>query len=134
MVGLRIAVSLALATAIAACSPQGAPRDPAAGGENAIDSEVAAVINIQDRTELQILKERVVTLEREVGELKANPQALDLELLTQRVQALEAGTNAAATAPSAPTPARAQQIDSESAERAVDAAIAERRANRTKRD
>lgn len=134
MVGLRIAVSLALATAIAACSPQGASRDPAAGGENAIDSEIAAVINIQDRTELQILKERVVTLEREVGELKANPQALDLELLTQRVQALEAGTNAAATAPSAPTPARAQQIDSESAERAVDAAIAERRANRTKRD
>ncbi|MBM3927935.1 MAG: hypothetical protein FJ335_05685 [Sphingomonadales bacterium] len=133
MVGLRIAVSLALATAIAACSPQGAPRDPAAGGENAIDSEVAAVINIQDRTELQILKERVVTLEREIGELKANPQALDLELLTQRVQALEAGTNAA-TAPSAPTPARAPQIDSESAERAVDAAIAERRANRTKRD
>ncbi|HET9511071.1 MAG TPA: hypothetical protein VFO80_07945 [Sphingomonas sp.] len=122
------------AIATAACSPQGTPHDPVADGNAAaMDSEISTVINIQDRTEIEMLKERVVTLEREVGELKANPQILDLDLLTKRVETLEANAaGTAAIAPSAMT--RVPQIDSESAQRAVDAAITERRTNRVKRD
>lgn len=126
-------VSILLGLGLAACSPQGTPRDPAADpSANAIDAEVAAVINLQDRTEIEILKDRVVALEREVGELKANPQSLDLDLLTKRVETLEAASASTAAAP-APEP-RMPQTDSESARRAVDAAINERRTKRATQD
>ncbi len=128
------AATAALALLVAACSPQGAPRDPAEAAGNATDAEVAAVINLQDSTEIEVLKNRVVTLEREVGELKANTQQLDLELLTQRVQQLEAANPAAdATAPDTPRPST-PTADPERAQRAVDAAITERRARREVRD
>ena len=130
----RAWLTLMLAATIAACSPQGSPREPAeATGGNTLDAEAAAVADIQERTEIDALKNRVVTLEREVGELKANPQALDLDLLTQRVERLEAATAIGAAA--APTEAsRTAPGDRDRAQRAVDAAIAERRAKRDARE
>lgn len=132
----RAATAATLALLIAACSPQGTPRDRGDDAANAADAEVAAVINLQDSTEIEVLKNRVVTLEREVGELKANPQQLDLELLTQRVQQLEAAAaSAPAGAMATETPRTATPAtDPERAQRAVDAAIAERRARREARD
>ncbi|MFD1788671.1 hypothetical protein ACFSC3_13960 [Sphingomonas floccifaciens] len=122
-----------LPIALAGCSPQGPTREPADPATNATEAEAAAIANIEDRARIDVLQNRVVALEREVGELKANPQALDLDLLTQRIERLEAGAISAATVPATKSP-RATPVDSDAAQRAVDAAIAERRAKRAPRD
>ena len=123
-------IVLAMLAALTACSPASDRRDPDAAARNAaMDSEVAAVLNLQDATEIDALKARVVALEREVGEMKANPQTLDLELLTQRVQRLEAGPLDNAATPTETSP-RSTAADADRAQRAVDASIEERRSRR----
>jgi len=123
----------ALAALLAACSPGAPSREPEQPPvDAALKNEAAALADLQDRTEVAMLKKRVIELEREVGEMKATPQALDLELLNQRVQRLEGGGTATTPAVSDETSgATTPAADPERAQRAVDAAIAERRARRS---
>ena len=83
---------LAATCLISSCGqPTGAtqdvPTNPAANDVAAMRNDIAAV---EDRVTRETLTRRVDALEKRVGMLEVTPEKIDLDLLTQRVQALEA--------------------------------------------
>lgn len=88
---------------LAACSDGRSRSSPTPTTEsNSIDAQVAGDMTA---VRLKIAEERIVALERKIGELEANPQKLDLQLLTQRLEQVEARVYARGEVPAAPDPA-----------------------------
>lgn len=88
----RCVIATATAALLASCGePNGAtqdvPANPAANEVAAMKNDIAAV---EDRVTRETLTRRVDDLEKRVGALEVTPEKIDLDLLTQRVQALEA--------------------------------------------
>lgn len=71
------------------CDP--APGRKAAIEKSASDPIVRDVGQLETNVRISEAEKRIDELEREVGELKLTPEKLNLELLTARVAALEAG-------------------------------------------
>ncbi|SEL08667.1 hypothetical protein SAMN05216382_1444 [Sphingomonas palmae] len=85
------ASALILSLLLAACgqpstATQNVPSNPAANDVAAMKNDIAAV---EDRVTRDTLTRRVDDLEKRVGALEVTPEKIDLDLLTQRVQALE---------------------------------------------
>lgn len=98
---------LALALFPAACDRQPggdpAPRTtPAANA--AMSGEARQIDALETRIRLEQAEKRIADLERQVGELRDNPQTLDLDLLRKRLEAVEARVYAT---PPADTPRNA---------------------------
>jgi hypothetical protein len=78
---------------LAACEQRTAPAATKRGpAENAISQDIH---QIDSAVRLAAANKRIDELERKVGALEATPDKLDLELLTQRVTALEVKTSVA---------------------------------------
>jgi TolA-binding protein len=127
MIG-RVVLSLLTLVSVAACSGA-APADPAEGERTArielFRNELKQVTTVERDVRLDALERRIAELEGEVGVLKANPERIDLDLLTQRMTALEVRALSAAPAAPAPSsaPARTPPADTRKADADVRAAI-----------
>lgn len=88
---------------LAACSDTRTPAAPTAErADNAVEAQVAGDMT---SVRLRIAEQRIAALERKVGELENKPEKLDLTLLTQRLEQVEARVYAKGAAPA---PAREQ--------------------------
>lgn len=92
---LRIGAPLCLLL-VAGCQRSGEPaaNSVLSAKEQAIAAEKKQIDRIEGGVRLDQAERRIVELEKQVGALRDNPQQLDLDLLTQRVAALEARTYA----------------------------------------
>lgn len=111
------ASALVLSLLLASCgqpstATQEVPSNPAANDVAAMKNDIAAV---EDRVTRDTLTRRVEDLEKRVGALEVTPEKIDLDLLTQRVQALEAKSSVSDLADAAPKALPKPQATSKSA-------------------
>lgn len=103
---------------LAACDRQpGTAPTPRDAANSASGGEAEQIDALETRIRLQQAEKRIAELERQVGELRDNPQTLDLELLRKRLEAVEARVYANSPADS-PRP-RDTQRDTSSANSAA---------------
>ena len=93
-------MSLACLILVAGCDQASTPTPKAA--KAAEDPITADVDRMEAGIRIAAANKRIDELEREVGALQATPEKLDLELLTNRVEALEAKVGGDASSPGKP--------------------------------
>lgn len=76
---------------VSACDQ--APKTPVAGKVSDQDAVAQNIDKFESGVRIAAANKRIDELERKVGELEATPEKLNLDLLTQRVTALEAKAN-----------------------------------------
>jgi hypothetical protein len=118
---------LVAAGLLGACSPNGGTVDAEDKAKTeSIEiyrNEVQVVAGIEKDARLQGMEKRLAKLERELDTLKANPITVDLDLLTQRVAAVEMGAYQASASTAAPK----RNVATESAAAAVQEAMTKKR-------
>ncbi len=97
----RTIMSLACLILVAGCD-QASTSTPTPTPAAAKDPITADVDRMEAGIRIATANKRIDELERQVGALQATPEKLDLELLTNRVEALEAKVGGDASSPGTP--------------------------------
>lgn len=100
----RVALSFAVLVSAGACDR--IQKVPESKNASAVDPVAADIDRMEAEVRIAAANKRIDELERKVGALEATPEKIDLELLTQRVTALEvkSGSDQATEAQVAPAP------------------------------
>lgn len=97
----RAILSLACLTLMAGCDQP--PSSPVAKAKATQDPIAADVDRMEADIRIAAANKRIDELERQVGALQATPEKLDLDLLTRRVETLEAKAGGDASSPGKPS-------------------------------
>lgn len=98
----RTVLLLASVLSLAACDQ--APKPADVKGTSDQDSVAQNLARLDGGVRIAAANKRIDELERQVGELQSTPEKLDLELLTNRVTALEVQASSAASQASVAAP------------------------------